>query len=405
MFVLLVLVLLLFVWTLVSERTARWNITAPIAFAVAGVVLAGGAHPAISFDLETHLFQRGVELVLAVMLFTDATEAKDYESLDQSLGGRRLLGLALPTSVVLAIVFGAALFPGTSWWLLAVAALVVMPTDLAPVLSFLRDKRVPLRVRAALNIEGGFNDGLISPLFVFCVANLTNTKGDSFTDLVLNALKGSVFAVLVGSAVGFLAAFLVRRCLEAGWAGPAGLRLASLALPFLTYAAAVLIGGNGFVAAFITGLCYARTAHAIGHHSLELAHDASHVMALAVWFAFGKLTADEFVQDGLAWPVIGYALLALTVARIVPVYATLSGIGFGRAERAAIGWLGSRGVTSIVFAILAYVQLPLGEAVFVFNLTCATVLLSVILHGVTMEPIAHWFARNPRPAAPTTPSR
>ncbi|MGH4031031.1 cation:proton antiporter [Actinomycetota bacterium Odt1-20B] len=402
MFALLLLVSLLFVWTLVSERLARWSVTAPLAFALAGIVLTRGEHPPVQLDLETHAFERGVELVLAVMLFTDATEARDYERLGKSVGEGRLLGLALPASVGLTSLFGAALFPGTSWWLLAVAALVVMPMDLAPIATFLRDARVPLRVRAALNIEGGFNDGLISPLFAFCVANVVSAHGDTFTDLVLNALKGAVYAVLVGSALGFLASWLVRRALEAGWARPAGLRLATLTLPFIAYAAAVPIGGNGFVAAFVTGLWYAHTAHAIGHHNLELAHDAVEVMALAVWFAFGKLTADDFAQGGVTWPVIGYALLALTVARIVPVYAALGGMGFGRVERGAVGWLGSRGVTSIVFALLAYVQLPYDSAVFIFNVTCATVLLSIILHGVTMEPVARWFEGHQGRSAPSS---
>ncbi|MFE7620025.1 cation:proton antiporter [Streptomyces sp. NPDC057496] len=390
---------LLFVWTLVSERLARWSITAPIAFAVAGIVLTRGKHPAVPLDLEAHAFQQGVELVLAVMLFTDATEARHYGRLGRSVGEGRLLCLALPGSVGLAALAGAVLFPGTSWWLLAVAALVVMPMDLAPVATFLRDERVPLRVRAALNVEGGFNDGLISPLFVFCVANILSPRGESFASLVLNALKGVAFAVLVGTVVGLLASWLVRRSLDSGWARPAGLRLSALALPFLSYAASVLIGGNGFVAAFVCGLWYARAAHAVGHDNLELTHDAAHVMALAVWFTFGKLAADEFAQDGLPLAVVGYALLALTVLRFVPVYASLTGVGFDVAERSTVGWLGSRGVTSIVFAVLAYTELPPDDGAFVFQVTAATVLLSVVLHGVTAEPVARGFARRDRSGA------
>ncbi|GAA3168295.1 MULTISPECIES: cation:proton antiporter [Streptomyces] len=399
----LVLLSLLFVWSLVSARLARWSITAPIAFAVAGTVLTSGEHPALSLDMNTHTFQRIIELVLAVMLFTDATEAIGYERLGRTVGGGRLLGLALPGSIILAVLFGALLFPGTNWWLLTVAALCVMPIDLAPVLMFLRDERVPLRVRAALNIEGGFNDGLISPLFVFCVANLVTAEGDTFTDLLVNALKGAGYAVLAGGALGLLAAWLVRRCLAGGWATPDELRMASLALPFLAYAASVLIGGNGFVAAFVAGLCYARTAYAVGDNNLDLVYDASHLMALAVWFTFGGLIAKEFAE-GIDLAVFGYALLALTVARVVPVVAGLTGTRFSWAERFAVGWLGSRGVTSIVFAVLAYTQLAGDDAAFVVNVTCATVLLSVLLHGVTLEPAARRFARNPRPDVPTAPA-
>ncbi|MGW4050424.1 cation:proton antiporter domain-containing protein [Streptomyces sp. NPDC004779] len=402
MIALLVLLSLLFLWTVVSDRLARWSITAPITFALAGILLSGQDHPVVPLDMDTHTFQRAIELVLAVMLFTDATEARDYARLRGPVGEGRLLGIALPASVVLATLAGALVFPGTSWWLLAVAALVVMPMDLAPVLMILRDERVPLRVRAALNIEGGFNDGLISPLFVFCVANLVSAEGDTFGDLLLNALKGAVYATVVGSVLGYLASVAVRRALESGWAKPASLRMAGLALPFLTYAASVLVEGNGFVAAFVAGLWYATTVSAVGGDSLDLVQDASHLLALAAWYAFGALAAEAF-SDGIALQVLAYALLVLTVARFVPVVASLTGTPFTRAERAAIGWLGPRGVTSIVFAVLAYVQLPEKQADFVVNVTAATVLLSVVLHGVTAEPVARWFARHPRPEEPVEP--
>lgn len=396
MIALLVLLSLLFLWGVVSDRLARWSVTAPIAFAVSGVLLAGGDHPVLAFDMDTHTFQRGVELVLAVMLFTDATEARDYERLEGSVGEVRLLALALPGSLVLATLAGALLFPGTNWWLLGVAALVVMPMDLAPIMMFLRDERVPLRVRAALNIEGGFNDGLISPLFVFCVANLLTAPGRSVGDLLLDAFKGAALAVLAGTLVALAAIALVRRSQAAGWAKGADLRLAGLALPFVAYAASVLIGGNGFVAAFVTGLWYAGTAHAVGKHHLDLVHDAAYLMTLAVWFTFGKLIADVFAE-GVDSAFIGYGLLVLTVARMLPVLVSLIGTRFTWPERWAIGWLGSRGVTSIVFAVLAYTQLKGREAAFVVNAVSVTVLLSIFLHGITVEPVAHWFERRDRP--------
>ncbi|MFE3555409.1 cation:proton antiporter [Streptomyces sp. NPDC059193] len=389
----LVVLSLLFAWALAADRLARWSITAPLAFAIAGIVLTRGYDPAVPLDLEAHSAHRGVELVLAVLLFVDATEARHYEVLkERSVGERRLLFVALPLSVILATLAGALVFPGTNWWLLGVTALVVMPMDLAPISMFLRDRRVPLRVRAALNIEGGFNDGLISPVFVFCVANLVSAHSSSFADLVVHALKEAGLAVLVGIALGYLASQLVRRALGSGWASAETLRLASLALPFMAYAASVLVGGNGFVAAFVTGLCYAATAHEVGGNNLELVHDVAQVMAFAVWFTFGKLTADEFA-GGVGWDVVLYGLLALTVLRFVPVYFSVAGMGFDRPERCALGWLGSRGVTSIVFGILAVTQLSPEDGRFVVNAMSVTVLLSVVLHGVSVVPVARWFER------------
>ncbi|WP_017241834.1 cation:proton antiporter domain-containing protein [Streptomyces sp. SS] len=157
----------------------------------------------------------------------------------------------------------------------------------------------------------------------------------------------------------------------------------------------MLVEGNGFVAAFVAGLWYANTVSVIGSDSLTLVEDVSHLLALAAWYAFGALAAEAFA-DGIALQVLAYAILVLTVARFVPVMVSLTGTDFTRPERVAIGWLGPRGVTSIVFAVLAYVQLPQTEADFVVNVTAATVLLSVVLHGVSAEPVARWFARHPQ---------
>ncbi|MBB4984816.1 MULTISPECIES: cation:proton antiporter [Streptomyces] len=395
MIALFVLLALLFLWVLVSHRLSRWSITAPITFAAAGILLSGGDDPVVPLDTDPHTFQRAFEIVLAVMLFTDATEAHEYARLREPVGQVRLLALALPGSLVLATLLGALVFPGTGWWLLAVVALVVMPMDLAPVLMLLRDERLPLRVRAALNIEGGFNDGLISPLFVFCLAHVVS-EGDTFGHLVSNALKGAVYAAIVGSVLGFLASKAVRGALRSGWAEPASLRLAGLALPFMAYSASVLVDGNGFVAAFVAGLWYAHVASELSEDSLDLVNDVSHLLALAAWYAFGAVTTQAFV-GGHVPQYFAYAVLVLVVARFVPVIASLSGTAFSRPERIAIGWLGPRGVTSIVFSVLAFAQLKGDDADLVVNVTAATVLLSVLLHGVTAEPIARWFARHPQP--------
>ncbi|MEU7580329.1 cation:proton antiporter [Streptomyces sp. NPDC041068] len=399
----IVLLSLLFVWALVSGRLTRWSITAPILFVVAGMVLTRGANPAVPLDLEAHSFERAVEIVLAVMLFMDATEGRTYERLGKSVGEGRLLGIALPASAALATLLGALVFPGTDWWLLAVAALVVMPVDLAPVAGFLRDERVPLRVRAALNIEGGFNDGLVSPLFLFCVANLATAHGSTFSELLWNVFEGAALAVVVGSLLGGGAAWLVHHAHESGWARPTALRTASLVLPFLVYATATVVGANGFVAAFVAGLWYATTAHAVAEDNLGLVHEVGELMAYAVWFTLGKLAADTFA-DGVSARVVLYGLLALTVARFVPVVASLAGTDFPRTERAAIGWLGARGVTSIVFALLAVIQLPPDDAEFIIGVMCATVLMSIVLHGVTQEPVARWFERDARTAPGTRPT-
>ncbi|MFJ8039077.1 cation:proton antiporter [Kitasatospora sp. NPDC096147] len=387
----LILLFLLFAWAMMADRLARWSVTGPLAFALAGMALTRGDDPAVPIELDAHGFQLATEVVLAVLLFTDATESKDYDR-SRSSGEWRLLTLALPASIALATLLGALLFPDQGWWLLLVVALVVMPIDLAPISAVLADSRIPLRVRAALNLEAGLNDGLISPVFLFCLANLASAPDASVGSLLWSTAKGAGLALLVGCFWGLAAARLAPLATAKGWTGPETLPFATLALPFLAYSSAVLIDGNGFVAAFVAGVCFAPAAHALGAGTVHLVRDTSHLMAFAVWFVLGALAADQFA-DGVSWSVLGYAVLVLTVARVLPVLLSLGRLDFSWAERAAIGWLGSRGVTSIVFGVLAATHLDESRGLFVIDVMCTTVLLSIVLHGATLHPVARWFER------------
>ena len=97
--------------------------------------------------------------------------------------------IALPLALVVAVGFGALTFPHAHFWILAVIATVVMPTDLAPVVALVRDRRIPSRLRDLLNVESGFNDGFVAPLFLFAVAAAHATSDDSTPDL--DALIGA----------------------------------------------------------------------------------------------------------------------------------------------------------------------------------------------------------------------
>lgn len=230
-------------------------------------------------------------------------------------------------------------------------------------------------------------------MFVFCLANLTATGDGSLGTLAWSVVKGSALALLVGGTLGLTVGKLAQKAHGTQRASASALRLTALVLPFLAYAAAVLLGGNGFVAAFVAGLCYAPAARAVGESGLGLVRDVSQLMAFATWFVLGGLIADEAAAGRITWAVVGYALLALTAARVLPVVLSLSDGTLTWSERAAVGWLGSRGVTSIVFAVLAATQLPPEPSAFILDVMCATVLLSVLLHGLTVTPIAQAFHR------------
>jgi NhaP-type Na+/H+ or K+/H+ antiporter len=396
-----VLLLIPLIWGLVAGRLGRWSITAPIAMVAAGVALTAGSSPLYVIDLEASAIEHFVEVVLAVVLFVDATEVEGgFFGKEPKLTARLLL-IALPLSLVLAVVFGALTFPHVDFWILAVIATVVMPTDLAPVVSLVRDRRIPSRLRDLLNVESGFNDGFIAPLFLFAVAAAHAATDESILDLeaLIEAVPAFLIAIGVGAAVGFGGGWLITRTYARGWTEAPALRIAVLMLPLLSYLIAVGFKGNGFVAAFVAGLLFRPAAKRLPKDALHLVEDTSVLLGLLVWFLFGDLI-NETLVDGTNWAIVLFALLAVVVARTVPVVLSLAGTNIDRTDRWFLGWVSPRGLASIAFGLLAYIELPPPENDFVAEVMVVTVLVSVLVHGASVVPLATWYGHH-RPGTPT----
>ncbi|MFE3323452.1 cation:proton antiporter [Streptomyces sp. NPDC059176] len=394
---------ILFVWSLLAHRLSRWSITAPIAMMVAGIALTRGDHPPLHFDLDTAVFEHSVEVILALLLFVDAIEVPG------GILGRekglvlRLLGGALPLTLCAAFLTGVLVFPDRSGWLLAVLATVVVPLDLAPTAAVVRDPRIPARLREVLNVEGGLNDGIVSPVFLLCVAVSVESHGvhADYVGALLGAVRSAGLALLTGLAVGYTCGWLVRWSWSRGWTRASAMRLGVLAVPVAAYTVSGALGGNGFVASFVAGVCIAPAVRRLPGSVVEMTDDLVALLTLALWFLFGQVVNDEF-WDGFQAPVILYALLAVTLVRILPVMLMLLGTGLSTADRLFLGWMGPRGVTSIVFGALALIELPATSGDLIARVMVMTVMVSIVLHGISTEPIGRLYGRRdtPRTVAP-----
>ena len=391
MFGVLTLVLVMLIWALVARRLARFSITSATFLVIVGIVLTAGSHPPIRIELDTKIVERLVEVTLAILLFVDATEVP------QRMLGRergvlvRLLAIALPISLVLAWGAGFALFSERDAWLLAVLAIIVVPVDLAPAVAVVRDKRVPARLRDIMNVEAGLNDGIAAPLFLFCVAGATAKHAPA-----LEALEAAVPAILVaigvGVGTGLIGALSLGWALRRDWTEPSALRLGVFALPLTAYTLAFGLGGNGFVAAFVAGVIFAIRDHDLPAPSLQLTEDIGTLLTLCVWFVFGRAVNQVF-GAGVSFSVVIYAVVALTVVRIVPVLLALHGTTITRLEAVFIGWMGPRGLASLVFGLLAVIELHGSPSSLAARVMVITVLLSVIVHGLTAGPIGAAFGK------------
>jgi NhaP-type Na+/H+ or K+/H+ antiporter len=256
----------------------------------------------------------------------------------------------------------------------------------------INDARIPLRLRRVLNVESGLNDGIATPIVVFMLAVAASQLGTTGHGEPAGgrALVDLAWGVVVGLVVGLGAARLIATGSRRHWIIAGGRRLATLAAALASFVLAVALDGNGFIAAFVAGIAFGAAlpedvadVDEIG----ELPELLGELMALAVWFLFGAALVPVAL-DYFSWLTVGYALLSLTVIRMVPVALSLVGMGLDSLTVAFVGWFGPRGLASVVFALLAIEEL--GETPVVSQaiaVVALTVLLSVVAHGVSAGPL------------------
>jgi sodium/hydrogen antiporter len=388
-----VLALLVLAWAVTSDLLARLNITGPLVFAVAGYALGNPDWGPLSVDVEAPVVHRIAELTLALLLFSDAARVNLSRLKHDALLPGRLLAIGLPLSVVLGSLLAAWFFDDFTWALAGFVGATLAPTDAALSAQVINDRRIPMRLRRALNVESGLNDGIVTPVVTFTLAVAAGQLGtgshDSGPDHGGGALVELVVGLVVGLAVGPASARLMTVGTRRHWMTTGAGLLATLAAALSSYALAVASGGNGFIAAFVAGIAFRAAVDendVDADKAVELPELLGEVLSLAVWFLFGAALVPIAAHNLDFW-LLAYAVLSLTVIRIVPVALALLGTGLDRSTVLFVGWFGPRGLASVVFALLAVEQL--GETPVVERavaVVALTVLASVVLHGVTAGP-------------------
>ncbi|MGW4529665.1 cation:proton antiporter domain-containing protein [Nocardia sp. NPDC004340] len=384
----------LIVWALLATRLDRWRISPPMVAVSTGLVVGLTVRDSIAGTLNTDVALHFAEIVLAVLLFVDATEVRGG-LLGRNPGATlRLLLIALPLSLAAAVGLGMWLLPGYHWAVMLVVACVVVPIDFAPAAAILRDKRIPVRVRNILNSESGYNDGIVSPIIIFALILAGDiTQQHSPVTALGTAFPAAAKAILVGAACGAALAFLVNRADAAGLMTAQAKRVILVAAPLGSYALSVGIDGNGFVAAFVCGLVFQRVRDEERHQGeLELIDDVGFLLTIMMWFVFG-VVAVFTLWGGVPWRLLLFCLAVLTVVRMVPVMLALTGARLTRVEDLLIAWLGPRGTTSIVFGLLAFNKLQESDAELALTAMVITLLGSVFLHGLGAPLPALGYAR------------
>lgn len=371
-------------WSLLAVRLERWRINATMVAVVAGMAIGLTTRDSIGETLNTQVAMRAAEIILAILLFVDATEVRGGPLGRNPGAALRVLLVALPLSLAAAVLLGAWLLPGTAWPVLLVVACVVMPIDFAPATAILRDTRIPVRVRNVLNVESGYNDGVVSPIILFALALAgDHSHAETPVDALMTAGPAAVKAIVVGLIVGAVLAALVNRAEGANLMNSQSKRVLMVAAPLLAYGLSVGISGNGFVASFVCGFVfhYARRTSE-PQRDLELLDDLGFLLTVVMWFVFGSVAVFA-VWEGLDWRLVVFCLAAVTIVRLLPVMLSMVGSRLTWVEALLIGWLGPRGTTSIVFGLLAFnvLQRDNDAAGLVLTAMVVTILASIVLHA------------------------
>lgn len=382
----------LFVYSLASRRLERTVVTAPIVFTLTGMFMFPSLAGILKEGGTPDLLLRVAEFGLVLLLFTDAsrTDLKVLRSV-RNLPAR-LLSTGMLLTIVLGAVVGKFLFPQLSIWETGILSAILAPTDASLGQVVVTSPRVPARIRHALNVEAGLNDGLSVP-FLLLFAGLSvahvHAPGLGLAHFVLEQLGGGV---VVGLAIGLPGGLLLDMAYRTKWMTEPFRQIGVVTLPLLCLVVSNLTGASMFIASFIAGLAVQIRFKEAGQHSVKFAEECGQFVNLGVFFLFGMAVVRDWPQLTTAsW---GYAVLSLTVVRMLPVALALIGTHLSAASVVFLGWFGPRGLSSIVLGLVYLeqqvhmpVEHPLRYAI------VATVMLSIFVHGLTAVPSIDLYAR------------
>lgn len=344
-------------------------------------------------DVNHSTIHMVAELTLILILFCDAARIKLRRvQKDHNLPVRMLL-IGLPLTIALGTLVASTLFSQFSLWEAALLAALLAPTDAALGQAVVTAKAVPIRIRQSINIESGLNDGIALPV-VLLFAALAGTSGESqstghwFSFGLLQIGLGP----LVGAAVGYAGARLLDASVDRGWSTHGFQAIGALALAILAYAVADLVGGNGFISAFVAGVLFGNCIRHECEYLFEFMESEGHLFMLLTFLFFGAALLPEAMRH-FDVKFLLYALLSLTVIRMLPIAVSLLGSGIRLPTYGFLGWFGPRGLASILFLLLILEQSETARRADIVAITVLTVALSILLHGATATPFARAYGR------------
>jgi sodium/hydrogen antiporter len=388
----------------ISGRLSGTPVTPAMIFVAVGLLVGPKVLGEVDLESSSGTVRALAEATLALVLFCDASRI-DLGLLRREVGVPvRLLGIGLPLTIALGAVAAAVTFDHLSIEEAVILSIVLAPTDAALGQAVVTEPRVPGRIRQGLNVESGLNDGICVPLLFAAVAVADVESGISDGRGAGTLLLEEIgFGVVGGVAGGLLVAGIVihagrRDLIAAQWR-----QVIPAAGAALAYGIAVGLHGSGFIAAFVAGMTFRLALGRDPEDINKLSEQVGNVLNGVTFVLFGAILLGPALGE-LSWELALYAVLSLTVVRMLPVLVAMLG---SRARPPTLGflaWFGPRGLASIVFAVIVIEESNLPHEHLIVLAIYMTVGLSVLAHGLSAAPLAdryaRWYEQHPRDKAP-----
>ena len=378
-------------YALVQKRLKTTIVTGPIVFLVLGMFASSdvlGIIEVSSSDAVLSVAGILFQGTLVLVLFTDASALNLSAWRKDTDYPGRLLGIGLPLTIAFGAVIAALLFTSLNFWEAAMIGAMIAPTDAALGAAVISNPRVPARIRQALDVESGLNDGVSLPFLLIFMALASESGGRGVAETFASEIG---IAVAVGITVGGAGAWLLVWATKAGWIGSAWSSIAVVAIATIAFVVANPNGGSGFIATFVAGLTYGQMTRGKIKPMDLLAADVGLALVNVSFLMFGALVLLPGLGD-ITWQVVVMVILALTVARIVPVAIAMIGTGVKIPTILYMGWFGPRGLATIVYAALVVSASQLSGISTITSVAVVTVGVSVFAHGMTAYPGSQRYA-------------
>jgi len=377
-----------------SKLLEKFNISGPMIFLLIGMILSPLGFDFIVIALDSQGVEIVAEIALVIVLFSDSSSLnlKGFKTGWQM--PTRLLFIGLPLTIIFSSYVATLMFPNEPFLYLLVMALVLAPTDAALGKAVVTRRCVPRKIRSAINVESGLNDGIVFPILITALLLIVAHKefgSDSSWGLYL--LKQIALGVFVGTLSGFIGAKILNYVMKKKWVEDVYINLSPVSLAILIYFIAEYLGGNGFIAAFVGGASFGNFSTLLRGERKVFLESEGEVLILISFLIFG-LTFIPATYQQWDLEVFAYAFMSLTFFRIFPVFISLIGIKIPFWSKMFIAWFGPRGIASILYVMTVARSIESADLHNkLFSVISLTILLSIILHGLSAKPLANLYAK------------